>query len=125
MRKSIVVLIALIAAVTIGSPAAEATKYCAPLPVASSGLTSCKCAVHNYSTVTDTGIHVTIYQGSGVANTCALTLAPKHGDYCHVAVAINSTCGCVVTGESALTYASLSLMETVNSNVVTTSVPCQ
>ena len=80
MRKSIVVLIALIAAVTIGSPAAEATKYCAPLPVASSGLTSCKCAVHNYSTVTDTGIHVTIYQGSGVANTCALTLAPKHGD---------------------------------------------
>ena len=65
MRQSIVVLVALIAAVTIGSPAAEAVKYCAPLPVGS-GLPTCKCAIQNYSTVTDAGITITVYPGTVV-----------------------------------------------------------
>jgi hypothetical protein len=125
MVKSIVVLIALIAAVTSASQEASATKRCAPLPVQETGSPTCKCTVQNYSAVPDTAISIVIYDAAGGLHSCnGLTLPPRTATYCHVSVARGGICGCVVSGEGSLTYASLSVTDLATLGAQA-SVACQ
>jgi hypothetical protein len=125
MVKSIVVLIALIAAVTLASQEAAATKRCAPLPVQGTGSPTCKCTVQNYSTVPDTAINIVIYDAAGGLHSCnGLSLPPRTATYCHVSVAPGGICGCVVSGEGSLTYASLSVTDLATAGAQA-SVECQ
>ena len=129
--KSSVVLIGLIAAVTMVTQEAAATKRCAPLPVQGTGGPgpTCKCAVQNYGTVTDTGVDIVVYDSAGGLHRCNdLAIPPRTGTYCHVSIAAGTTCGCVVSGEGSLTYASLTVTDgaIVGTAVVPqVSVPCQ
>jgi len=126
MGKSIVLLIAVIAAVTLAGTEAEATKRCAPLAVGGSGGPTCKCTVQNYSTVADTAINIVIYDAAGGLHSCnGITLPARTATFCHVSIAANTSCGCVVTGEGALTYASLSVTDGTTATVPQLSVPCQ
>jgi hypothetical protein len=113
MLKSIVVMLGVIAAVSLGSQEAAATKYCSPLPVQAAGPTpTCKCAVQNYSAVADAGVTISVYAMNGGYTTCGpLTLPARTGTYCHVSIQAGTMCGCAVTGEGALTIASLSVTD--------------
>jgi hypothetical protein len=125
MRTSIIALVALIAAVTLATREAAATRRCAPLPVQGTGSPTCKCTVQNYSTVPDTAINIVIYDAAGGLHSCnGVTLPPRTATYCHVSVAPGGICGCVVSGEGSLTYASLSVTDlaTVGAQA---SVECQ
>jgi hypothetical protein len=126
MLKSFVVLIGLIAAVTMASQEAAATKRCAPLPVQGAGGPTCKCTVQNYGTVADTGVNIVVYDSAGGLHSCnALTIPARTATYCHVSIAAFGTCGCVVSGEGSSTYASLSVTDGTTAVVPQLSVPCQ
>ena len=120
-----VVLIGLIAAVTMTSGEAAATKRCAPLPVQSTGSPTCKCTVQNYSTAADTGVNIVIHDAAGGLHSCnALTIPPRGGIYCHVSVLPGGICGCMVSGEGGSSLASLSVTD-LNTVGAIASVECQ
>ena len=127
MKKRLVVLLGAIAALPLAGTDAEATKRCGPLPVQGTGTPTCKCTVQNYSTVADTAINIVIYDSAGGLHSCPnVSLPPRGASYCHVSIAPNATCGCVVTGEGALTYASLTATDgSVPGVVPQAAVPCQ
>jgi len=114
MVKSLVLLLCAIGMVATISRQAAANKHCAPLAVqiAAPGPADCKCVVQNYSTSPDTGVTINVYAMNGGYTTCGpFTLPARTATFCHVSIALGTTCGCVVTGEGALTLASLSVMD--------------
>jgi hypothetical protein len=126
MLKSVVVLLAVMAVVPLGSREAAAAKYCAPIPVQGSGATpTCKCAVQNYGAVPDTGVVINVYASNGGYTTCGpWTIPARTATYCHASIAPGSTCGCTVTGESSLTQASLSVTDQTTLGAIST-VDCR
>jgi hypothetical protein len=123
MLKSLVVFLAVIAVVAVGSRDAAAVKHCAPIPVQVYGPTpSCKCAVQNYGTVADTGVTINVYAMNGGFTTCGpQTILARTGTFCHASIAPGTMCGCTVTGEGTLTSASLSVTDQTTLGAITTS----
>ena len=113
MVKSIAGFLLIVGAVTFTGQEAAAVRYCPPIPVQVVGpFASCKCGVQNYSTVTDTGVTISVYALNGGFTTCGPSPIPaRTGTFCHVSIALGTMCGCVVTGEGALTLASLSVTD--------------
>jgi len=111
--KSIVAFLLVVGAVTFTGQEAAAVRYCPPIPVqVVAPFASCKCAVQNYSTVADTGVTISVYALNGGFTTCGPSPIPaRTGTFCHVSIALGTMCGCVVTGEGALTLASLSVTD--------------
>ena len=94
----------------IAAPAA-AKKLCPPLAVVKAD--KCECTVHNYATVADPGVTMTVYTDSGTGGaTCGPTsVPPKEATSCSSSpLSAQESCGGEVTGEGAKSRVSLSVM---------------
>jgi hypothetical protein len=113
MVKSIAMCLFVVGAAIITGQEAAATKHCPPLPVQVVGpFASCKCAVQNYGTVADAGVTIAVYASNGGFTSCGPSTVPaRTGTFCHASIALGTMCGCAVTGEGALTLASLSVTD--------------
>jgi len=120
MRRA-VLLLSVVGIMVLFCQPAQATKHCAPLPITSTS--GCRCAVQNYGIAKDTGLKIEIFSTAGSFGACSnLTVPPKGSTYCQGNITEGNTCGCVVTGEGALTLVSLSVVD--SSGVAHASIEC-
>ena len=114
MVKSIAVFLFIVGAVTNNRPGGGRRQILSSDPGPGGGPIRLPASVRFRTTArsADTGVTISVYALNGGFTTCGPSTIPaRTGTFCHVSIALGTMCGCVVTGEGGMTFASLSVTD--------------